>query len=253
MPSYRRINKLFLLSVFVIAVTTALAVLPNRGRIGSAFTAQEKTSKGENEEKEKRPVAIYSAPLPSDPVERALRRARNSRYDNRGIRMDELPPDTTGRGVLSHWWEYMPSLPSAESDAVVLGEAVGANAFLSNDKTGAYSEFTIRIEEVLKDSRRILTPNTSLVAERDGANVQLPSGRTILYSIAGQGTPRIGRRYLFFLKYNDQGEDYSILTGYELREGRVFPLDEIGHFINYKGADENTFSNAVREAVARPR
>jgi hypothetical protein len=74
--------------------------------------------------------------------------------------------------------------------------------------------------------------------------------------------PRIGHRYLFFLRYTGQGEVPYILTAYELRAGRVFPLDgldeansKVGNilpqFAAYENADENVFLNEVRNAIAQ--
>jgi hypothetical protein len=255
MQSYRRNNKLFLLATFLITVTAALATLSNRSPVGSAFTAQEKTSKGsgEKDEKGKMPIAIYSASLPTDPTERTLRLTRNSRYDKRHTTaMDVAPPDTAGQSIISEWYLYVPALPTAESDAVVLGKVVDEKGYLSNDRTGAYSEFTILVKKIFKDGRRSLTTGGSLVAEREGANVKLPDVRIIPYQIAYQGMPQIDKDYVLFLKYNEQGDDYQVLTGYELRKGYVFPLDEADHFNAFKKSNEETFLNAVRDAVVHP-
>lgn len=245
-----------LLAVFtLVALSIVLAVLVNQNSSSSAFTAQDQPGKGgdKKDEKEKLPIALSSASLPDDPIERALRLARNGRYNNRNTEpMDRWPASSRESFVSSEWYLYVAALPTAESDAVLLGKVVDAKGYLSNDKTGAYSEFTIIIEEVFKDGRRSLIPGSSVVGEREGAKVKLPDGRIVSHRIADQGTPQIDRRYVFFLKYNEQGEDYQILTGYELRTGRVFPLDEADHFAAYKKFDEETLLNAVREAVVKP-
>jgi hypothetical protein len=64
--------------------------------------------------------------------------------------------------------------------------------------------------------------------------------------------PRIGRHYVLFLKYDDQGQDYHIITAYELRNKRVLPLDMGERFSVYKDADIGTFLNTVHQAVANP-
>ena len=196
------------------------------------------------------PLAVYSASLPTDSAERAIRLARSSRYDKRdSVPFDKAPPDAIARNSINEWYLYLPALPTAESDAVVVGEVVGSRGYLSNDKTGAYSEFTILLHSVFKDARNSLLSGGSLTLEREGANVELLDGRVIRYEIAYQGLPLKGLRYLFFLKYNKEGEDYSILTGYELRKGRVSPLDDAEHFAAYKNWDEEMFFNAVRQAA----
>jgi hypothetical protein len=101
---------------------------------------------------------------------------------------------------------------------------VDAQAYLSDDKTGVYSEFSIRIDEVFKnDSLKPGFPGGLVVAERYGGRVRFPSGRVTFYGNRDQGMPRLGGRYVFFLERDDQ--QYSILTAYELSSGRIYPLD----------------------------
>jgi hypothetical protein len=155
----------------------------------------------------------------------------------------------------------VPAFPTESSDAVVIGETVDAQAYLSNDKSGVYTEFTVRVDEILKnDSTVPLAVGETVAAQREGGRVRFPSGRIQQYITHYQHMPRAGRRYVFFLKRNDDGQAYYIRTGYELRAGRVMPLDgvnmnkgasEIPQFAAYKDADEATFLRAVRAAVAK--
>src|SRR5262249_51032495 len=186
-------------------------------------------------------------------AERALGLGRNSRYDKRDpVPFDELPAGVKERSVACDW-SLTPALPTAESDVVLSGRVFGAHGFLSNDKTGAYSQLTIIIEQVLKrDGRSSLEPGNSIIAEREGAAVQRPSGRILRTGFAGEGMPRVGRQYVLFLKYNDQGDDYHIVTGYELRNKRVLPLDMGELFSIYKDADTGTFLKTVHLTVPNP-
>ena len=71
--------------------------------------------------------------------------------------------------------------------------------------------------------------------------------------------PGVGQRYLFFLERNP--EQYTILTAYELRSGRVRPLDgknapggENSEWLGnaYAGTDESKFLlNVEREVAAQ--
>ena len=249
MQKQKTFTKLVLLTVLIVTVATMLIAFSRRDPGSLTFAAQEKTSKSEDEKK--MPIAVYSAPLPADSAERALRLARSGRYDKRfTVPFDETSPDTTGRSTISDWYIYMSALPATESDAVVLGEVISANGYISSDRTAAYSEFAIRVNNVFKDDGRL--SRSSTIAVREGADVQLPSGRIIRYEIVHQGMPRIGRQYVFFLKHNEQGDDYTILTGYEIRKNHVFPLDEVEPFTAYGKYDESTFLSAVREAIAQP-
>jgi hypothetical protein len=154
-----------------------------------------------------------------------------------------------------------PALPIAQSDAVVVGEVTDAKALLSEDKTSIYSEFAVIISDVLKNNCSAeLSEGYSIDVARYGGAVRFPSGKIVQRGDEGRPFPRLKRRYLFFLKYNNEGQDFSILTAYELRAGRVFPLDGLDRdgrafeayaaYQRYKDSDEATFLNQVRAAIA---
>ena len=245
-----KVRTVFLISIVLIVCLAFFLSVANPSFEAASSKRQEKSIN--KPEETPLPVAIFSLPKSNEPAQQTLRSARNSRYDQSyPNRLDELRPDTVERSRISHFWVNMPALPTSESDAVILGEIMEANGYVSNDKTGAYSEFTVRIERVFKDDGRLA--DGVIVAEREGADVQLPDGRIIRYRIADQGMPGTGRHYVLFLKYDDQGKDYHILTGYRLHKERVSPLDNsVGRFAAYKDSDTNTFLSAVSAAVTHP-
>lgn len=197
------------------------------------------------------PVADYAADETGDEKERARRRARGKKYDK------SLTPvaasDSDGQTTRTHGEaELLPALPTAQSDVVIVGEVADARAYLSNDKTGVYSEFTVRVDEVLKDGApSSLSPGSLIFVARGGGQVRLPSGRVHLYHSAGEHMPVVGRRYVLFLKRADAEQSFDLLTGYELRDGRIFTLDASGQFTAYQDVDETTFLNTLREAVTK--
>lgn len=205
--------------------------------------------------------ADYAAAEPADPQERARRRAKGKRYDRQNW-VKEPSTATGDAGRIDRWMQRVPAFPVATSDAVVIGQIADAQSYLSPDKTGVYTEFTVRLEEVLKaDGAAALAPGGTLAAQREGGLVRFASGRVQRYKPHFQGTPRVGGRYVLFLKRNEDGQTYFIWTGYELSGGRVHPLDgvdlpggatELSQFAAYKNADEATFMSALREAVAHP-
>lgn len=238
-------------AVLAMAFTVTFVSLGNQGQNKpKKSTKVELRPQGEDATAiEQLPVADYDAPKPT----KQKRKAKNERHNKKfpmaiDVSGDNLPANST-----AHWWTGLSALPTNKSDAVVIGEVQDAEAFLSSENTGLYSEFTIRITEVLKNDAA--NPLTNLVvAERTGGAVKFRNGRIKQFRYSGQGFPRRGKQYVFFLQRNADGQDYTILTGYELRGGRVFPLDGAGkklQFSTYAGTDENVFLNEVRSAIAQ--
>jgi hypothetical protein len=191
------------------------------------------------------------------------RTLKNNRYDKRGSVMSEPNPRIAEGVKYSHWEYEFLDLPTSESDLVIEGKVTDSRAFLSNDKTGVYSEFTVRVSKVHKAASNIsISSGDSVVAERSGGRVRYPSGQIIRYRINGQGSPIIGKKYLLFLREAGQG-NYKILTGYELYGNKVFALD--GSRLNTFGGggdwdfdkhndkNLNQFMKEFEEALRNPR
>ena len=189
------------------------------------------------------PIADYGAPESSDPCERAKRHAKGKKYDKSHW---NIYPDAQSSMARTHPLDPdLPALPIAESTAVVIGRVTDAKAFLSNDKTGVYSVFNFQIDEVIKNSSNpSLTAASSIEVERDGGRVRFPNGRTLIF--VSTNMPQVGLRYVLFLKIPQGQTDFQILTGYELRDGRVYPLDDLPNLSVYENADEATFLNQLR-------
>ena len=198
------------------------------------------------------PIAVFSAPEPADPAERAKRRVRSQKYDKSSwsvnpealsdsvVRVDSVDPNA-------------PAFPIKEAKAILVGTVTEARAYLSNDKTGVYSSFRVLVDEVLQNSSRSpLTYGSVIEAEREGGRVKFPSGKLHLYMIAEQYMPHIGGRYVLFLTDGDDGPVFQILTGYELREGTVYPLDDLRHSQAYEKMSEVNFLNELKARLVRP-
>lgn len=203
------------------------------------------------------PVADYESAESEDPDKRQKRRARNRRHDGQGL---VGRPENSGEDReitrFDDWEVGLPTLPVAQSDVVVMGEVIDANAYLSDDKSGVYSEFSVRANEVLMESGEAkIDPGSMIVTERVGGRVRFPSGVIELSNISGQGMPRAGRRYVLFLKSTGEEQSYRIVTGYEVREGRILPLDERGSakskFNVHKDVSLDDFLQTVRGAIAQ--
>jgi len=151
----------------------------------------------------------------------------------------------------SDWELRLPALPIAKSVAVVIGEVTNAQAHFSEDESRIYSEFKFRVDEVLKNLEQPFSD--SIVVERLGGRAKFPSGKVVVSSVAHQDLPQVGKRYILFLTHEYAGDDdYTILTGYELRNGLVFPLDKpgTGHpILSYNGVAETTLRNDLVVAL----
>ena len=84
--------------------------------------------------------------------------------------------------------------------------------------------------------------------DREGGRVSYPSGKVVTYNIEGQDMPRVNKRYVLFLKREE--ENLSIVTGYELQGEKVRPLDGPQKFKKYDGTSADALLNKIRRALA---
>jgi hypothetical protein len=207
------------------------------------------------ESRDRAPVADYDAPEPDDPDKRAKRKARNERHNNSllGVKggLNAAPGSGDEIVLINDWEVSTPKLPVAQSDVVVVGVITGANAYISSDRNGVYSEFSLRVEEILKkDGAWAASAGEVVSVERPGGRVRYPSGRVEWYHIALQELPQVSHKYVLFLKRVDE-DSFSIVTGYELREGHAYALDSASQFRALDGTDEAPFLQSVKDALAK--
>lgn len=155
------------------------------------------------------------------------RTAKNARFNNRNFVTNETSPEVADviRSIGDSSLNAPTDLPIEKSDLIVAGTVTNSQAFLSNDKTGVYSEFTIEVSKVFDSSTDFTVQNRdSLVAERAGGRVRYPSGQIVRYGIEEKGSPAKNKKYIFFLKNTGQ-DSYEILTAYELQGNKIRALD----------------------------
>lgn len=268
MWSRQRIGFSLLVITVVTAITTTAALRMQEVEHGSAGQ-----KKGNDVQAlfEDYPIIDFNAPELADPEARALRRARGDRHNNTNLSaagaklfMFQEGMEPISLGVPTAHSPNESALPVAESDVIVIGEVTDAQAHLSTDKTNVYSEFVVRIEEALKGGpAEHVAVGESITTERVGGRVRLPSGKILLRGFMGKSMPLAGRRYLLFLKLNEGVRTYSIITGYELRAGRISTLDgnrrfkegqkygQLAAYDRYEGASDVEFLKEVRNALAK--
>lgn len=252
------------LSVFVLSLTAwaiASSAQQDRQAVQVDKTLQEPIEENEL------PIAKFPTPGTSSADMSPLRRLRNKRRDlpntTAGVKKFVLTEDSPR--VLLQLQESHPGVelafPLGQSNAIVIGETIEAHAYLSDDRTSVYSEFTLRVNDVLSnEAATTLNTGMLITTERPGGRVRFPSGKTLVRGGSyGRNMPRTGRQYVLFLSYNIVEQDFSIVTGYELRAGYIFPLDgpsagerRSAQFANYErqnGSDQATFLASLRQAM----
>jgi hypothetical protein len=251
MKAYGR-GVLLLFTAVMVAVTTTITTLYGQSQVsGKAVLPNNQPQKAEQDNQV--PVVDFDSPEPDDSVRPEQRRKKNARYDNNDhVRKDDSYSDAVASTLFSEWDFDVPALPVAQSAVILIGEVTGGRAHLSNDKTGIYSEFPVRVEEVFKNGTSSpLKAGSRVFLEREGGAVQYPNGKKYIYRIGGMNMPRVGLRYVFFLKSVGDEESFQIITAYELQQGgEVFPLDSPGQFKAYRGMEQVTFFEQLKNAIA---
>ena len=185
--------------------------------------------------------------------EKNIRETRSKRHNKQAPQqLGRFPTGMEGYDIHTHDHISLPALPIKQCDLIVIGRVIDAYAFLSEDKTGVYSEFAIQIDEVLKDKTpQKIKMASSITVERLGGVVRFQNNREFPFRILDHGMLQVDGQYVLFLNQNTEGEDYQILTGYQLKEAQIVPLDISDQFDTYLGMDEAEFLNTVRQAVTR--
>lgn len=204
------------------------------------------------------PIVDLAAQPPKEPKSKAIRDSKGRKYSKQyGKAIGE---ETDQIFSTSDWDLRLPALPVQRSAAIIIGTVSGAEAYLTPDKTGVYSEFAVKVDSILKvDPKKPLTEGDTISVERNGGRVRMASGKVAISWTNHQDMPKVGSRYVFFLTHDfevagDTYDDFYLLTGYELKDGKVFPLDQSPKqsVLAYKGAAESSFLTDLVEALKTP-
>jgi len=233
----------------VVLLTTVFSFSTQSGQRPKKPTTPQDSSSKAQESRLSFPAADYQEKEPVDPIQRAKRKEKQKRYDNFHQVMRDPDPNDAEIAVLMDHGPQLPPLPTDQSKAIIVGVVESVEAHLSENKKNVYSEFTVRIKDVLK-SDTSLRPDSLMTIDRQGGFVKYPNGQQVLYRFVGHTMPRVGERYVFFLEH--VAEDYRILTAYELSEKGITPLDELEQFQGFRGRDETTLLNTLRDSLGRP-
>lgn len=238
----------YLVLVAVITIMTLSVTVFKPGR-GSVSGQQNVRTRVPLYDREDRYPAVDSEEVePSDPVKRAKLKRQRQRYD-KDAPFRHPGPNDGEVAFLPEWQFNFPSLPVVKSDVIVIGEVLNAEAHRSENKLNVFSNFDVRVDEVLKGAN--LSSGNVINVQRVGGFVNYSNGRRVLFRLVGNGMPAVGARYALFLNILD--EDYRILTAYELGTEGVMPLDNSRQFETYRGNSEAEFLIALRDAISQAR
>lgn len=187
------------------------------------------------------PIADFSNTGPTD----AKRKERGKKRDNSNwaVHPNSASDSTV---VVDTVDTNLPGLPVEKAVGVITGVVSGAKAYLSNDKSGVYSSFSVIVDEVLKNPGRLALGQT-IEIEREGGRVRFPSGRLHLYMVAEQDMPHTGSRYVFFLAKTEEDFVFEVITGYEIRGDGIYSLDDLPQTRSYDGTSAATFLQELRK------
>lgn len=234
----------------VVLTTFAISLGTMRGH-----SQQDNSKKQDNKRQEdlkKYPIADYDAPESENAIEQNKRKLKNKRYDKRtGLVSDELPVAEDEEVLFTTHFDSTAGLPVNESELVVIGEVLDAKAYVSTNKKVVYSEFAIRVNEVLKNNSSNIAQNSLISVDREGGAVRYKNGKKRLSIIGGYAMPRIGGRYVLFLKNLEKSPNYEIITGYELKLDGIANRHGDEQFRIYREMSETAFIKEVRKAIAQ--
>ena len=175
------------------------------------------------------PVTPYDQAEPN--LSDVLRFRRGERYNSPNSPLPPLGEDSDAVLVVEDMGDFFRDpLPFDQSDAVVVVKVTAGQSYLSNDKRDLYSEFNAKVQKVLKAPQsHNVQPSDNIALERQGGTIRLPSGKLIVRGSKDFSMPLIGKRYLFFLRFNPDTEDFHIVTGYQLEGQHIYRLDELDY------------------------
>ena len=236
---------LVLIAVITIMTLSVTVFMPGRDSVSGQQNARQPQVPLYDRE-DRYPVAEAEEVEPGDPVKRAKLKKQKQRYDKDGPFRHPGPNDGEV-AFLPEWQFNFPALPVVKSDVIVIGEVLTAEAHRSENKLNVFSNFEVRLDEVLKGAN--LSAGNVINVQRVGGFVNYSNRRRVLFRLVGNGMPAVGGRYALFLNILDG--DYRILTAYELGTEGVMPLDNSRQFETYRGNSEAEFLLALRVAISQ--
>lgn len=212
---------------------------------------------------EQSPIASFSTTGASDPNEQSLRLKRDKFYERFTFGLPALDLLDNGKPVNEGTIEitdcFAPGVRerlAIEAGTILVGATSDAKAFFSGNKKHVYTEFSFVIEQVIKDkATHPLNVNDRILIGRWGGRLRFPAGKVEQFTIKTLGMPKSGRRLVLFLERHEEEQFFYVITGYELGNGIISPLDNLDEhklpFSAFRGSDELEFLKLIKEKVSQ--
>ena len=147
------------------------------------------------------------------------------------------------------WVESLRAIPIEQSSIILSGTVTASYSFLSKDQTDIYSEFQIKVSELVRTDNGIgITPEQLISVNRVGGRVRFPSGHIQSYELSGAGALEVGEKYIVFLKREDSVRGFLLVTAYKIKNEKVFPIDDTVGVGAYKGLSLSEFLKEIEKA-----
>jgi hypothetical protein len=151
-------------------------------------------------------------------VDSSERERRSAVFDDQTNNRPKLDAPQRTDGGYSEFWDRaaLAAFPVDTSDEVDLGSVSNAQAFLSNDHTSIYTEFSISPERVLKGDS-----STEYTILARGGSLFGPSGKILSYRGGSHNTEilTVGARYVLFLQKVPGTQGYRAIKVWLLVNG----------------------------------
>lgn len=195
-------------------------------------------------------VVIDAAPDEVDAEKKAARVKKNKRFNINSKLPYSLEEQKDGEYSGTLLESEPPPLPIT-SDLIIVGSIQRRQPYLSENITKIYTELSVHIEEILKnnDSYPVYTFEP-LIVHREGGAIRMPNGRVFRYLVSDLGIPDVGKRYVLFLKHEAAG-DYKIVSGYELTNKTIIPLETFGDRDFLLDLTEPQFLELLRQKISQ--
>lgn len=141
-------------------------------------------------------------------------------------------------------------IPINQSSIILSGTVTGSSSFLSRNKTGVYSEFQIKVNELVRtDNGFGVTPDQLISVNRMGGRVRFPSGHIQSYEMSGAGALEMGGKYIVFLKREDSLRKFLLVTAYKIENEKIVPIDDTLGVAAYKEMPLSEFLKEIEKAL----